>query len=62
LGNFVLIVWIREKSSKNGKFWLSLQPTKWNNNKNNKFKNKKHWYRGICVCTLNKVWENKLWN
>ncbi len=35
--------------------------TKFTNHKIEKRrKGKKHWYRGIYVCTLNKIWKNML--
>jgi hypothetical protein len=33
--------------------------TKFTNCKIERKRKRKHWYRGICVCNLNKLWKNK---
>jgi hypothetical protein len=55
LGKFVSIVWIREKNAQKMDKVYKLQ--NWE-----KKKKKTLWYRGIYVCTLNKLWKNMLWN
>jgi len=35
------------------------KPQNWKKEKKRKTK---HWFRGICVFTLNKLWKNMLWN
>jgi hypothetical protein len=49
-----LRVWIQEKNEKNDKVY---KPQNWKRKGK-----KKHWYKGICVCALNKLWKNMLWN
>jgi hypothetical protein len=61
LGKFVLIVWIQEKNAHEmEKINKVYKPQNWK--KKEREKKKKHWYRGIYVCTLNKIWKNMLWN
>jgi hypothetical protein len=58
LRKFVLIVWIQEKKAQQMEILVKVYKPQ---NFKKKRKKKIHWYRGVYVCTLDKLWKKMLW-